>query len=161
MGAGETADRQRIVKTDQQWRAELGPQAYAVLRQAATEPPFTGEYNDTTTAGVYVCRACGAELFSSSAKFPSHCGWPSFYAPSARDNVTLHTDDSLGTRRVEVRCGTCDSHLGHVFTGEGYDTPTDQRYCINSVALRLQPTGTARPRIPGSGPAHNPRPTAW
>lgn len=129
----------KVVKTDEQWRAELDPEAYAVLRQAATERPFTGEYTDTTTEGVYSCRACGAELFTSSTKFGSHCGWPSFYAPSEQDNVTLHSDRSLGAERVEVRCGSCDSHLGHVFTGEGYDTPTDQRYCINSVALSLRP----------------------
>ena len=134
------ADRPKIVKPDEQWRAELRPDEYAVLRQAATERPFTGEYTDTTTEGVYYCRACGAELFTSTTKFHSHCGWPSFYAPSDADNVTLHTDSSLGMERVEVRCGTCGSHLGHVFAGEGYDTPTDQRYCINSVALRLRPT---------------------
>ncbi len=133
------AERTKVVKSDEQWRTELDPAAYAVLREAATERPFTGEYTDTTTEGVYLCRACGAELFTSSTKFHSHCGWPSFYAPSEGDNVTLHTDRSLGVERVEVRCGTCDSHLGHVFTGEGYDTPTDQRYCINSVALQLRP----------------------
>jgi peptide-methionine (R)-S-oxide reductase len=136
-----TSDRVKVVKTDEQWRAELDPAEYAVLRQAATERPFTGEYTDTTTEGVYTCRACGAELFTSSTKFHSHCGWPSFYAPSEADNVTLHTDRSMGMERVEVRCGTCDSHLGHVFTGEGYDTPTDRRYCINSVAMRLRPVG--------------------
>jgi peptide-methionine (R)-S-oxide reductase len=137
------AERVTVVKTDEQWREELGPVAYAVLRQAATESPFTGEYTDTATEGVYVCRACGAELFTSATKFHSHCGWPSFYAPSDQDNVTLHTDRSLGTERVEVRCGSCDSHLGHVFAGEGYDTPTDQRFCINSVALQLRPTSDA------------------
>ncbi len=136
-----TSDRVKVVKTDEQWRAELDPAEYAVLRQAATERPFTGEYTDTTTEGVYTCRACGAELFTSSTKFHSHCGWPSFYAPSEADNVTLHTDRSMSMERVEVRCGTCDSHLGHVFTGEGYDTPTDRRYCINSVAMRLRPVG--------------------
>jgi peptide-methionine (R)-S-oxide reductase len=136
-----TSDRVKVVKTDEQWRAELDPAEYAVLRQAATERPFTGEYTDTTTEGVYTCRACGAELFTSSTKFHSHCGWPSFYAPSEADNVTLHTDRSMGMERVEVRCGTCDSHLGHVFTGEGYDTPTDRRYCINSVAMRRRPVG--------------------
>jgi peptide-methionine (R)-S-oxide reductase len=111
-----------------------------VLRQSGTERPFTGEYTDTTTTGVYHCRACGAELFRSDAKFASHCGWPSFYAPSDADNVTLVTDRSFGSVRTEVRCGTCDSHLGHVFTGEGYPTPTDERWCINSVSLRLEPT---------------------
>lgn len=133
------AERTKVVKSDEQWKSELDPMAYAVLRQAATERPFTGEYTDTTTTGVYYCRACGAELFRSDTKFASHCGWPSFYAPSESDNVTLHTDQTLGMTRTEVRCGSCDSHLGHVFAGEGYDTPTDQRYCINSVALRLEP----------------------
>ncbi len=131
---------QKVVKTDEQWKAELDPAAYRVLRQSGTERPFTGEYTDTTTTGVYHCRACGAELFRSEAKFASHCGWPSFYAPSDADNVTLITDRSFGSVRTEVRCGTCDSHLGHVFTGEGYPTPTDERWCINSVSLRLEPT---------------------
>jgi peptide-methionine (R)-S-oxide reductase len=131
---------QKVVKTDEQWKAELDPAAYRVLRQSGTERPFTGEYTDTTTTGVYHCRACGAELFRSDAKFASHCGWPSFYAPSDADNVTLITDRSFGSVRTEVRCGTCDSHLGHVFTGEGYPTPTDERWCINSVSLRLEPT---------------------
>jgi len=135
--------RTKVVKSDEEWRAELDPAAYAVLRQAATERPFTGEYNETTTEGVYYCRACGAELFTSTTKFHSHCGWPSFYAPSSDDNVTLISDRSLGMERTEVRCGTCGSHLGHVFTGEGYPTPTDQRYCINSVALRLEPTAAS------------------
>jgi peptide-methionine (R)-S-oxide reductase len=135
-----------IVKSDDEWRAELDPAAYAVLRHAATERPFTGEYTDETAEGVYLCRACGAELFRSTTKFASHCGWPSFYAPSVDDNVTLHRDATLGMERVEVRCSTCGSHLGHVFEGEGYPTPTDQRYCINSVALKLVKTeGADRP----------------
>jgi peptide-methionine (R)-S-oxide reductase len=130
---------QKVVKSEEQWRAELDPAAYRVLRQSGTERAFTGEYTDTTTTGVYHCRACGAELFRSDTKFASHCGWPSFYAPSASDNVVLLTDRSFGAVRTEVRCATCDSHLGHVFQGEGYPTPTDERFCINSVALRLEP----------------------
>ena len=128
-----------VDKTDEQWRAELSPQEYAVLRQAGTERPFVGEYTDTTTEGVYSCRACGAELFRSGTKFESHCGWPSFYDPADSDAVELIRDTSMGMVRVEVRCADCGSHLGHVFEGEGYPTPTDQRYCINSISLRLTP----------------------
>ncbi len=129
-----------VSKTDEQWRAELSPQEYSVLREADTERPWTGEYNDTKTEGVYSCRACGAELFRSESKFDSHCGWPSFYAPSAKDNVELIEDTSLGMRRVEVRCATCGSHLGHVFE-DAPQTPTGDRYCMNSVSLKLEPTG--------------------
>jgi peptide-methionine (R)-S-oxide reductase len=130
----------RVVKTDDQWRTELDPDAYHVLRESGTERPFTGEYNDSTTIGMYLCRACGEELFRSQTKFASHCGWPSFYAPSEDDHVVLITDSSHGMERTEVRCAGCGSHLGHVFAGEGYPTPTDQRYCINSVALTLEET---------------------
>ncbi|HET7305743.1 MAG TPA: peptide-methionine (R)-S-oxide reductase MsrB [Segeticoccus sp.] len=127
--------------SDEQWRERLSAQEYQVLRQAGTERPGVGEYVDTATEGVYSCRACGAELFRSDTKFPSHCGWPSFYAPLAEDRVEYLEDSTLGMRRVEVRCANCGSHLGHVFEGEGYDTPTDQRYCINSISLRLEPKG--------------------
>ena len=127
-----------VQKTDEQWRQELSREEYAVLRQAGTERPFTGEYNDTTTEGVYSCRACGHELFRSDTKFDSHCGWPSFYAPSAEDNVELVEDRSMGMRRVEVRCRSCGSHLGHVFD-DAPQTPTGDRYCMNSVSLRLEP----------------------
>ncbi len=130
---------EKVIRSDAEWRVQLSPEEYRVLRQAGTERPFSGEYVDTKTVGVYSCRACGAELFRSEAKFESHCGWPSFYEPSESDTVTLHEDDSLGMRRVEVRCARCDSHLGHVFHGEGYPTPTDDRYCINSVCLTLRP----------------------
>lgn len=123
---------------DDQWRAKLNDLEYQVLRHSATEQPFTGEYTDTETEGIYCCRACGAELFTSTAKFHSHCGWPSFFAPLAEDRVRYLEDHTIpGRPRTEVRCSNCDSHLGHVFQGEGYDTPTDLRYCINSVCLRL------------------------
>lgn len=125
-------------KTDEQWRAELTPEEYAVLRQAGTERAFTGEYWDSKQEGVYACRACGAELFTSEQKFDSHCGWPSFFAPLAEGSVRYLHDNSLGMKRIEVRCASCDSHLGHLFEGEGYDTPTDQRFCINSISLRLR-----------------------
>lgn len=139
MTAHQKSPQPAVVKTDEQWRAELNPLEFAVLRQAGTEPAFTGEYTDTTTEGVYECRACGAELFRSDQKFESHCGWPSFHSPTADDAVVLIEDRSHGMRRVEARCAACDSHLGHVFTGEGYPTPTDERWCINSVSLRLTP----------------------
>jgi peptide-methionine (R)-S-oxide reductase len=127
-----------IRKSEDEWKAQLSPEEYRVLRQAGTEAPWSGEYVSTKTTGVYSCRACGTELFRSDTKFDSHCGWPSFYQPSDSDAVTLLRDDTLGMVRIEVRCANCDSHLGHVFEGEGYPTPTDQRYCINSVSLRLE-----------------------
>lgn len=126
-----------VQKTEEQWREELSAEEYAVLRRAGTERPFTGEYNDTKTQGVYSCRACGAELFRSDAKFDSHCGWPSFYEPSAKDNVELIEDRTMGMKRVEVRCATCGSHLGHVFD-DAPQTPTGDRFCMNSVSLRLE-----------------------
>jgi peptide-methionine (R)-S-oxide reductase len=128
-----------IPKTEDDWKVRLSPAEYKVLRQAGTEAPWTGEYVETKTKGVYRCRACGTELFSSDTKFDSHCGWPSFFTPLAEDRVRYIVDDSLGMHRVEVRCATCDSHLGHVFEGEGYATPTDQRFCINSISLTLEP----------------------
>ena len=121
-------------------KARLDPLSYDVLRNAATEAAFSGEYTDTETTGVYKCKACQLELFRSETKFHSGCGWPSFYAPTENDAVTLIEDRSLAPRiRTEVRCAACDSHLGHVFEGEGFDTPTDQRWCINSVSLILEP----------------------
>lgn len=128
-----------VVRSEEQWRELLGAQAYQILREAGTEPPYIGEYTDTTTEGVYSCRACGAELFRSDTKFDSHCGWPSFFAPLAADSVVYLEDVSLGYPRTEVRCASCGGHLGHVFAGEGYPTPTDKRYCINSIAVRLEP----------------------
>ncbi|MEY2837426.1 MAG: hypothetical protein RLZ46_808 [Actinomycetota bacterium] len=124
---------------EEELRAKLDPLSYAVLREGATERPFTGEYTDTETVGIYRCKACGNELFRSETKFHSGCGWPSFYAPTSSDAVTLIEDRSLAPRiRTEVRCASCDSHLGHVFEGEGFDVPTDQRWCINSVSLILE-----------------------
>ena len=124
---------------EEELRAKLDPLSYAVLREGATERPFTGEYTDTETVGSYRCKACGSELFRSETKFHSGCGWPSFYAPTSKDAVNLIEDRSLAPSiRTEVRCATCDSHLGHVFEGEGYDVPTDQRWCINSVSLILE-----------------------
>ena len=132
--------RKKVHIDDAALKARLDPLSYEVLRNSATEPSFTGEYTDTETAGVYKCKACQAELFRSETKFHSGCGWPSFYAPSENDAVTLLEDRSLAPRiRTEVRCAACDSHLGHVFEGEGFDTPTDQRWCINSVSLILEP----------------------
>ncbi|TDC73966.1 peptide-methionine (R)-S-oxide reductase MsrB [Streptomyces hainanensis] len=129
----------KVEKSDEEWRAQLSADEYQVLRQAGTERAFTGEYTDSKTIGVYNCRACGAELFRSATKFESHCGWPSFYDPASTDAVETREDRSLpGRPRTEVLCATCGSHLGHVFEGEGYGTPTDLRYCINSIAIRLE-----------------------
>jgi peptide-methionine (R)-S-oxide reductase len=127
-----------VQKSEDEWRQELSAEEYAVLRRAGTERPWTGEYNETKTEGVYSCRACDAELFRSDAKFDSHCGWPSFYEPTAKDNVELIEDRSMGMLRVEVRCASCGSHLGHVFD-DAPQTPTGDRYCMNSVSLKLTP----------------------
>jgi len=127
----------KVEKSEEQWRAELGPEQYAVLREAATERPWTGELLDESRAGVYACAACGAELFKSGTKFDSNCGWPSFYESVNPDAVQLIDDDSLGMVRTEVRCATCGSHLGHVFP-DGFGTPTGDRYCMNSVSLSFR-----------------------
>lgn len=141
-----TEYRPKLVLTPEQWRERLGPEAFAVLREAATERPFTGAYESSHQPGTYACRACGAELFTSEEKFDSHCGWPSFFAPAAEDRVRYVRDTSVpGVPRTEVRCAACDSHLGHVFQGEGYPTPTDLRYCINSICLVHQAPATDEP----------------
>ena len=130
-----------VVKTDEEWRAQLTAKEYSVLRQAATEAPFVGEYTNNHRTGIYRCRACGSELFRSDAKFDSHCGWPSFFTPLAGDRVLEIKDRSLfGAVRTEIVCANCHSHMGHVFAGEGFDTPTDLRYCINSISLTFEDT---------------------
>jgi peptide-methionine (R)-S-oxide reductase len=127
----------RIQKTDEQWRAELTPAQYEVLRRKGTEPPFSGGYVHTKDDGVYRCAACGTELFTSETKFDSGTGWPSFTDPAAGENIELHEDRKLFVPRTEVTCATCGGHLGHVFNDgpDGCD-----RYGINSVALELDPT---------------------
>jgi peptide-methionine (R)-S-oxide reductase len=128
-----------VARSDEEWRALLPSAAYQVLRQHGTERPGSSSYEHDRTVGVYRCRGCGAELFRSETKFDAHCGWPAFYEPLAEDRVEYIEDRTLGMRRVEVRCATCGSHLGHVFDGEGFATPTDRRYCINGIALDLEP----------------------
>jgi peptide-methionine (R)-S-oxide reductase len=129
---------ERVQKTDEQWRAELDPERYEVLRRGGTEAPWSGELNFIHEDGVFRCGACGAELFRSDAKFDSGSGWPSFFEPLTSDAVETEEDLSHGMRRIEVRCATCDSHLGHVFP-DGPE-PTGQRYCINSLALDFEPS---------------------
>ncbi|HEX8857435.1 MAG TPA: peptide-methionine (R)-S-oxide reductase MsrB [Thermoleophilaceae bacterium] len=126
---------EKVTKNEQQWREELTPEQYEVLRLKGTERPFTGIYNDEKSPGTYRCAGCGAELFSSDAKFESGSGWPSFYEPSADDAVEVHEDNSHGMRRIEVTCASCGGHLGHVFP-DG-PAPTGLRYCINSASLDL------------------------
>ncbi len=128
----------RVDKSEDEWRADLGDDRYAVLREAATERPWTGELLDEERAGMYACAACGAELFKSGTKFDSGCGWPSFYESVRPEAVQLIEDTSLGMVRTEVRCAACGSHLGHVFP-DGFGTPTGDRYCMNSIALDFTP----------------------
>lgn len=128
----------RMSKTDKEWQAILSPEQFRVLRQLGTEAPFTGKYNDTPPSekGVYECVACGSPLYKANTKFHSSCGWPAFF-DSIPGALKTFEDRSFGTVRTEMRCANCDSHLGHIFKGEGYNTPTDERHCVNSICLKF------------------------
>jgi peptide-methionine (R)-S-oxide reductase len=131
-------DRYEVEKSEEEWKRELSPAEYAVLREAGTERAGTGRLLHEGRVGVYRCRACGNELFRSDTKFESHCGWPSFFEPSKSDAVELSEDRNYGMTRTEVRCKRCGSHLGHVFP-DAPQTPTGDRYCMNSIALSFEP----------------------
>ena len=137
----ESIQPTRIAKADAEWRATLTPEQFHVLREAGTEQAFGSTYEEfkQQPGGTYVCAGCDAVLFSSKEKFDSRCGWPSFYDPANATNVITREDHAFGMVRVEVLCGGCGGHLGHVFKGEGFKTPTDQRFCINGVALKFVP----------------------
>lgn len=128
----------KVEKTDAEWREQLDPEQYRILRQAGTERPFVGEYTDKEDEGVYKCAGCGEELFTNETKFHSGCGWPAFYAPSNPDAVEAHEDSSFGMRRVEILCKSCGGHLGHVFP-DAPEQPSGMRYCINSKSLDFDP----------------------
>ncbi|EJD47975.1 peptide methionine sulfoxide reductase msrB [Auricularia subglabra TFB-10046 SS5] len=126
-----------VQKSDEEWRAVLSPQQFRILRQKGTEPAGTGEYEHHKAAGLYECAGCGTPLYKSSTKFSSGCGWPAFFdaIPGA---VSRHEDKSLGMTRIEITCTACGGHLGHVFKGEGFPTPTDERHCVNSISLKFK-----------------------
>lgn len=149
-------DGDKVVRSEREWRQVLTAAQYHVLRQKGTERPFVNKYDKHFAPGTYECAACGQELFSSEAKFNSGCGWPAFYAAKAGDRVNLAPDFSLGMRRVEVTCARCDSHLGHIFN-DAPQTPTGQRYCINSISLKFKPAGGGK-EVVARDPATKPTP---
>ena len=142
-----------VKKTDEEWRKILTPEQYRILRKAGTEMANGEVYREFKKqgGGTYYCAGCDTELFTSKEKFDSHCGWPSFYDPSKAKNVTTSTDHLLGYPRTEVKCAVCDGHLGHVFTGEGFETPTDKRYCINGTVLKFVPAEEKKKPESGDG----------
>jgi len=152
----------KVVKTDAEWKAELTPEQYRILRQAGTERAYGEVYKEFKKQGEgsYHCGGCGALLFSSKEKFDSGCGWPSFYDPAKAENVVLKKDITLGMVRTEVVCAKCDGHLGHVFEGEGFDTPTDKRFCINGIALKYVPAAAAAPDAKAAEAEEAPKPDA-
>ena len=135
------SDHNLVTKTDEEWKEILSEKQFRILRKAGTERPFGEEYKEFSKQGKgkYLCAGCDTELFASDTKFDSKCGWPSFYDPANAKNVNTFEDFHLGYKRIEVRCAVCDGHLGHVFKGEGFDTPTDKRYCINGAILKFIP----------------------